>query len=851
MSARRVLLAALSFLLLGSSAATASPPPPARPPVLDWLDTQAAHFAAHPELVGHRGTGWKQYARMQHFLERRLTPEGTLPTMKEMLQLRAEHDAASRFAAKVGVQYFELGPTNIGARVVDIVFDPNVPGRIYAAAAGGGLARSDDGGDSWTMSTDQAPTLSVSAVSVDPTDSDKLLVGTGGRPTAGIGLGIFYSLDGGASWSASDLIDTTPWISVHDLEVTPNGVVHIAGTDQGIYRSTDDGATWTLVQEGGIWYDVVFTGTTMFAVGQTNAAGTGGIYRSTDAGQTWTLSGTGQPPTAAISKSRLAVSGSTIFALLGSDLDDELLGLWTSTDLGDTWVKSPTGPDTLVGANGRQTVGGQIQSGFNLALAVDPGDADKILVGAVNALVSTDGGATWAEVNQAGPNGTSIPHVDNHAAVWRNGVLWVGTDGGIFTSDDLGATFTDRNVGLGCFLYNSVAVAQTDLSVMVGGAQDNRVSQWLTATDWQLVSGVSGDGSICAVDPTNALNVYADKQRGNHYRSTDGGATFTQANQGIGDDTNGEFVNELVIDPNTPSTLYAPTSSECDCGVGLWRTVDGMQNWTKVDDVQARVIGVSKVTSNTVFTIRASDGDLRVTTDWWASATDHALPFTPAGRATDIETLPGNDGAALISYGSYSTGGLHVLLARQYGAVVDDVTGDLPDVPASALAIDPRNPSHWYVGTDLGVYRSTNAGVNWVPFGIGLPNAVVTDLMIHDSDRKLIVGTFGRGAWMTDLSSPTATPPAIAQPAHLMLDPPYPNPATHHTLLRFAAKQSGEATLDIYDAAGRRVETLAVLPADGVVRMIAWRPKEVASGVYYAVLRTDMERTMRKIVLAR
>jgi hypothetical protein len=134
---------------------------------------------------------------------------------------------------------------------------------------------------------------------------------------------------------------------------------------------------------------------------------------------------------------------------------------------------------------------------------------------------------------------------------------------------------------------------------------------------------------------------------------------------------------------------------------------------------------------------------------------------------------------------------------------------------------------------------------------VDLPNAVVTDLEIHDGGRKLIVATYGRGAWLTNLPGATATPPAIAQPENLLLDPPYPNPATNQTLLRFAAKHAGNATLDVYDAAGRRVESLVSVPADGVVRMVAWRPRDVAAGVYYAVLRAGTERVMRKVVLSR
>ena len=576
MHTRHTLFLSLSLLLLACSA-QADPQATGTAPILKWLWTQGEHFAEHPELVGESGTGWKQYARTQHFYEGRRKPDGTLPTVDELRRLRTDHDMRSQAARRIGNPYFELGPTNIGGRVLDIEFDPNVPGRLYAATAGGGLARSTDDGNSWTMITDQLPSLSTSAISVNPNDSNKLILATGGQPTVGLGLGIFYSLDGGASWQPSNIIDNTPWIGFNRLLVTPTGAVHLAFSDQGIYRSTDDGATWSQVVVSGNWWDAMIVDTTIFAVAGDDSLGNGGIYRSFDGGQTWFKSGTGQPTAANVGKSRLAESQGTIFALIGDLVNDSSLGLWTSVDNGDNWVQNLTGPETGTNYRGSLGIGNQIRSGFNLALAVDPSNANNIMTGGQYGLLSTDGGLTWTAQEQT-TNDIDTPHVDYHAAVWRNGTLWVGTDGGIYTTDDLGVTWTPRNSGMGSYLFNSVAVAQTDLSVMFGGAQDNRGSGSVGATQWQYGSGLRGDGSLGAIDPTNALNVYIDMQNGNHYRSTDGGVSFVQSNSGFGgDNTSGAFVNPLAMDPNTPLTLYAATNSNnCACGDGLWRTTDGM-----------------------------------------------------------------------------------------------------------------------------------------------------------------------------------------------------------------------------------------------------------------------------------
>ena len=80
-----------------------------------------------------------------------------------------------------------------------------------------------------------------------------------------------------------------------------------------------------------------------------------------------------------------------------------------------------------------------------------------------------------------------------------------------------------------------------------------------------------------------------------------------------------------------------------------------------------------------------------------------------------------------------------------------DVSGTdpnrLPDAPANALQIDPTAPDTMYVGTDVGVWATTDGGVNWHLFGNGLPNVDVYDLKLHAPTRLLRAATHGRGLW--------------------------------------------------------------------------------------------------------
>jgi hypothetical protein len=82
-----------------------------------------------------------------------------------------------------------------------------------------------------------------------------------------------------------------------------------------------------------------------------------------------------------------------------------------------------------------------------------------------------------------------------------------------------------------------------------------------------------------------------------------------------------------------------------------------------------------------------------------------------------------------------------------------DKTGNLPDVPANSVAVDPDTPATLYVGTDVGVFFSTDDGTTWAELGTGLPNAPAVKVKIFTSGgvRKLRAATYGRGLWQLDI----------------------------------------------------------------------------------------------------
>jgi photosystem II stability/assembly factor-like uncharacterized protein len=83
------------------------------------------------------------------------------------------------------------------------------------------------------------------------------------------------------------------------------------------------------------------------------------------------------------------------------------------------------------------------------------------------------------------------------------------------------------------------------------------------------------------------------------------------------------------------------------------------------------------------------------------------------------------------------------------GAGWRDVTGDLPEIPVSAALVDPLDPGTIYLGTDIGVFRSTARGAAWTHFGAGMPPVWVTKLAAAP-DGRIQAATYGRGVYEYD-----------------------------------------------------------------------------------------------------
>src|SRR6185295_4832128 len=264
--------------------------------------------------------------------------------------------------------------------------------------------------------------------------------------------------------------------------------------------------------------------------------------------------------------------------------------------------------------------------------------------------------------------------------------------------------------------------------------------------------------------------IYAESQFGALRRSTNGGTSFSNATSGLTGRLG--WKTPIAIDPastgtGTTSTLYLGSHL-------LFRSTNSAASWTAISgDLTNGNQGVGTVVFGTITTVAVApsnrntiyigtdDGNVWLTRNAGASYTriDASLPDL---WVTRVAVDPGDDAVAYATFSGFRVDQplAHVFRTTDHGATWSDISGDLPDAPVNAIAIDPRQSSTLYVGTDVGAFASHDLGANWAPLGTGLPDAVVSDLKILPGPpATLYAATYGRSIYSIELPS---GPPATA-----------------------------------------------------------------------------------------
>ncbi len=251
-------------------------------------------------------------------------------------------------------------------------------------------------------------------------------------------------------------------------------------------------------------------------------------------------------------------------------------GVFKSTDGGMTW---------------RSLYVGYLDPYMVTALAIDPVTPTTLYAGIspkgtglapqVGVVKSTDGGIHWNTAN----TGMNLP--STQAGVFALAVdpktptnVYAGTDGsGVFKSANGGATWTAINTGLfppnwPQYMVSSIAVDPVTPATVYAALSSAAKSTNGGATWSQL--NTHADEFV--IDPKTPTTLYAGSINYGISKSTDGGATWTYVNNGLPSPYAYPDVYALVVDPQTPTTLYAALSQE-----GVFKTTNGGASWSAIN----------------------------------------------------------------------------------------------------------------------------------------------------------------------------------------------------------------------------------------------------------------------------
>lgn len=709
-----------------------------------------------------------------------------------------------------------IGPATMSGRISTLDASNSDWRLIYVGAATGGVWKSTNGGTTFRPVFDDH-IQSIGAITIDQQHPDTVWVGTGEvwtRNSISPGGGIYKTTNGGEKWELMGLQETEhiAKIIVHPdnsdiVFVAALGNVWNTNPERGVYKTTDGGRTWAkilFVNENTGCSDLamdpdnpnlIYAGIWNFLRKPYtfNSGGPGsGLYKSEDCGNTWNeISNTfvdGE-------KGRISVAFSPADPnILYSLIESDKTGLYRSTDKGKNWELMTT-----------STYVSERPFYFSLILP-DPVDTNRIYKPGFTLYVSDDGGYSFTSPFVEGGD----VHSDLHA-LWINpenkNQIYLGTDGGLYTSYDRGSTWHHaRNLPLSQFYH--VRADNDNPYNVYGGLQDN--GSWVGPS--QSVGGINnsdwmnigfGDGFNVLPDPADNNIIFWQYQGGNtmrFYRDTREAKEIKPFSDDPNEKLRFNWDTPIAFSPTVEGVIYIGSQY-------LFRSSDRGDSWEKIspdlttDDAKKQnqeesgglTIDNSTAENHcTIFTISESpvnpdvvwagtdDGNLQVTTDageTWSNASDNITGLPEERWCSKIFASNHDAAAAYAVFNNYRNGdkNVYVYKTADFGATWRSLATKNIQSFARVIVEDFVNPNLLFLGTDGGLYLSVDDGLSWVRFEGDVPQVPIYDLVIHERESDLVIGTHGRGIMILDDIAPLRelTVDVINSKFHFFSSEPY------------------------------------------------------------------------------
>ncbi|WP_299526449.1 sialidase family protein [uncultured Lutibacter sp.] len=700
-----------------------------------------------------------------------------------------------------------IGPAGMSGRVTAIDVVTNEPDIIYIGTASGGLWKSESGGIDWKPIFDDQAVASIGSVAIQQSNPDVIWAGTGeGNPRNSLtgGYGLYKSLDAGQTWKLVGLEKTR---NIHKIIIdkdNPNTVyVGAIGSpwgehpERGVFKTTDGGKTWTkslFVNNKTGCADLVVDPSNpnklIAAMWEHqrkpwtfNSGGEGsGMYITYDGGENWKkLTDKDGLPEGNLGRIGIAISQSNpkfIYALVEAKKN----GLYKSEDGGVKWKmvndkSSGRGPDGI----GNRPF-------YYSDIFVDPINENRVYSVFTYINVSQDGGKSFKQLMPA--YGTSVGVHPDHHAWWihptDSNFMIDGNDGGLNITRDRGKTWRFvENLPLAQFYHINV-----DMEFpynIYGGMQDNGSwsgpsyvlkDQGIRNSYWQEL--MFGDGFDVIPDPKNSRYGYGMSQEGNvaRYDRETGyakGIRPTHPNPDVKLRFN--WNSAISINPTDNETIYFGSQfvhkstnkgytwdiispdlttnnkekqKQHESG-GITMDATGAENHCTI-----LVIEPSKFDENLLW-VGTDDGNIQLTQDGgktWNNVSQNIKGMPQGSWVAQIKASKFNKGEAYAVVNNYRQFDFkpYLFRTRDFGKTWESLLQNKTENFGYTLSIiqDLEVANLLFLGTEYGLHISIDEGTTWTKWTNGFPTVSTMDLAIHPREHDLIIGTFGRAAYVLD-----------------------------------------------------------------------------------------------------
>ncbi len=691
------------------------------------------------------------------------------------------------------LEYRSIGPFR-GGRSAAVTGVPGKPNLFYFGATGGGVWKTEDGGQTYENISDGYFGGSIGSVAVAQSDPNVIYVGGGEvtvRGNVSSGYGIWKTVDAGKTWSFSGLPNSR---HVPRIVIDPNdhnivyaavlGNIYKPTDERGVYKSTDGGKSWKKVlfsnaHAGAVELvmdpsnpRVLYAAT--WRVNRTpyslNSGGEGSaLWKSTDQGENWTEvslhDGFAEGTLGIIGVTVSPVNPQRVWAIVENKEEG---GVYRSEDGGTTWSH----------VNDSRSL--RQRAWYYSKIYADTQDEDIVYVMNVSYHKSKDGGKTFKSSN--------APHGDHHdlwIAPEDNQRMIIADDGGAQVTYNGGATWSTyynqptaqfyRVTTDNSFPYRIYVAQQDNSTLRVKHRSSGRA---ISEDDWEPTAG--GESAHIAVDPLDNDIVYGGSYGGfltrvNHNTNSVRGINVWPDNP-MGYGAEGmkyrfQWNFPIHFSKHNPKKLYTFSNH-------VHVSENEGQSWeiispdlTRNDPEKLKSSGGPITQDNTgveyyctifaanesplkegLMWVGSDDGLLHLTRDGgknWENVTPSIMPKWL--MINSIDPSPFDPAVCYVAGTLYKTGDFKPYLYKttDYGKTWTLITDGIPSEHFTrVLRADPAKKGLLYAGTETGMYISHDDGASWNPFQLNLPIVPITDLTLKEN--SLIVATQGRSLWILD-----------------------------------------------------------------------------------------------------